>query len=335
MVRPSVSFVSLGTRTGGRRHRPRHGARERPGVAVETVTRRLQRAVREVESEPLRTGDVSPEQPDDGVAAGWVPDGPPAPAVTSAPPLVGGAQRGSDSSRPIDPRHGPSALQGVVDRLPLELRAAAVAPARRAVAGLVVVAVAALLLAFVLWELSRPVSRPAAAVQRTSSEVGRAPAQVHPAPSATTAVVVTVHVAGAVRRPGLVQLPSGARVSDAVAQAGGPTSKAAVASVNLARPLVDGEQVVVLTKGQAPVGGVAPTAGSAPAAGGSSQGTVVDINTATVEQLDGLPGVGPVLAQRIVDWRTRNGRFSAVDELREVAGIGDAKFADLRGRVRV
>jgi competence protein ComEA len=118
-----------------------------------------------------------------------------------------------------------------------------------------------------------------------------------------------------------------------VERAGGGTAKAALASVNLARVLVDGEQVVVLRVGESGPPVAASAAGGPQPAGSSA--AQVDLNTATVEQLDALPGVGPVLAQRILDWRTRNGRFNAVGELQEVAGIGEAKFADLEARVRV
>lgn len=131
-----------------------------------------------------------------------------------------------------------------------------------------------------------------------------------------------------------MRLRAGARVGEAVDSAGGGTPKAALESVNLARVLIDGEQVVVLRVGQVAAAPLSGVTGGPPGPGGSA-GALVDLNTATVEQLDGLPGVGPVLAQRILDWRTRNGRFSAVSELQEVAGIGQAKFADLEPRVRV
>lgn len=146
---------------------------------------------------------------------------------------------------------------------------------------------------------------------------------------------VVVHVAGQVKAPGLVRLPQGSRVADAVSAAGGVTRPRAADSVNLARPLVDGEQIVVGgTASSSPATG--PTAGSAgnplsplPAS------AVIDLNTATVEQLDSLPGIGPVIAARIITWRSTNGRFTSVDELSEVSGIGDAVLSSVRDLVRV
>ncbi|MEV1130608.1 ComEA family DNA-binding protein [Agromyces sp. NPDC049794] len=132
-----------------------------------------------------------------------------------------------------------------------------------------------------------------------------------------------VHVLGAVAKPGLVELRAGARVVDAVAAAGGFTAQADPAGVNLARPVVDGEQLVVLAIGEvpAPAGAVG---GGAPAGDG-----LVHLNTADVAELDTLPRIGPALAQRIIDWREANGPFASVDQLLEVAGIGDAVFSGL------
>jgi competence protein ComEA len=130
-----------------------------------------------------------------------------------------------------------------------------------------------------------------------------------------------VDVVGAVRRPGLYRVRSGARVADAVAHAGGPTRKADLQLVNLAALVADGEQVVVPQRGGG--GGPAATGGSAP-------GGPVHLNSATLEQLDALPGVGPVTAQKIVDYRTQHGGFRSVDELDAVPGIGPARLADLR-----
>ena len=142
-----------------------------------------------------------------------------------------------------------------------------------------------------------------------------------------------VHVSGAVARPGLYRLEGGARLVDAVAAAGGFAEDADEAGVNLARPVSDGEQVVV------PVVGAAPTAGSGAAGGGAAGGVAgdarVNLNTATVADLDTLPRVGPAIAQRIIDWRTTNGRFSAVDDLLSVPGIGEKMLESLRPLVAV
>jgi competence protein ComEA len=148
-------------------------------------------------------------------------------------------------------------------------------------------------------------------------------------PSAAPRVVV-VHVAGRVRRPGLVRAAPGARVADVIASAGGALPGADLTSVNLARQVTDGEQIVVGVPGARP-----PTAspGAGPSTGGA--GGQVDLNTASLAQLEGLPGVGPVLAQRILDWRTEHGRFSSVDELQEVSGVGPKKFESLKPHVRV
>ena len=157
------------------------------------------------------------------------------------------------------------------------------------------------------------------------------------APSGSAAVgaaLVVVHVAGRVRRPGLVRLPPGSRVADALAAAGGVLPGVDLTTINLARVLTDGEQVLVGVTGP---GGTAagPGLGSGGGgAGGGGAGGLVDLNTATLEQLEGLPGVGPVLAQRILDFRSSHGRFATVDELREVSGIGERKYADIEPKVR-
>ncbi len=144
---------------------------------------------------------------------------------------------------------------------------------------------------------------------------------------------LVVDVVGKVRKPGLVRLQPGSRVADAIAAAGGALPGVDATSVNRARPLVDGEQVAV---GVATGGGSAPV--SKPPAGSAAPGRqqpVLDLNTATVEALDALPGVGPVMAQRIVDWRSEHGRFTSVEELGDVSGIGERKLASLRSKVRV
>jgi len=152
---------------------------------------------------------------------------------------------------------------------------------------------------------------------------------------------VTVHVAGAVGRPGVVTLRSGSRAVDAVDAAGGLATGADADRVNLAAPLVDGERLLIPLVGQpAPVEVLPqlPGTGSgstAPGSGPSRAGGPVDINTATVADLDALPGIGPATAQAIVAHRDEQGPFASVDELLDVRGIGDAKLATLRDLVVV
>ena len=141
---------------------------------------------------------------------------------------------------------------------------------------------------------------------------------------------VAVHVAGRVRRPGLVRLPAGSRVHDAIRAAGGVTSGADLDAVNLARKLVDGEQVRVPGPGD-PAPPLPPGAPSTPGAGPSAP---LDLNTATVEQLDTLPGVGEVTANRILAYRSAH-PFTTVDQLLEVPGIGQRRFDQLKDLVTV
>ena len=148
------------------------------------------------------------------------------------------------------------------------------------------------------------------------------------APARTaTAAQLYVNVVGAVRRPGLYRLPEGARVADALARAGGVTRRAQVELVNLAARVADGEQVVVPRRGAA---GAAPVAAGG---GGAASSGPVHLNSATIEQLDALPGVGPVTAQKIVDYRQEHGGFKSVDDLDAVPGIGPARLENLRGLV--
>ncbi|MEV4180756.1 ComEA family DNA-binding protein [Streptosporangium canum] len=140
-----------------------------------------------------------------------------------------------------------------------------------------------------------------------------------------TLIEVTVHVTGKVRRPGVITLPAGSRITDAVQAAGGVRKGAATGPLNLARKLVDGEQIIVGAAG--PAAAAPPTADPAP--------IVLDLNTATPEQLEQLPGVGEVLARRIVEYRDGHGGFRTVEQLREVSGIGDRKYAEIREKVHV
>ncbi|PYY64393.1 MULTISPECIES: ComEA family DNA-binding protein [unclassified Curtobacterium] len=162
---------------------------------------------------------------------------------------------------------------------------------------------------------------------------------------------VVVHVLGAVRRSGVVELPTSSRVGDALERAGGATDDADLDRLNLARVLTDGERLYVPRLGQQEVpealglmadgAAAGPTAaagagGSGGTAGTGAEGsTVVDLNTADQTALETLPGIGPGLAGRIIAWRDEHGRFTAVEDLLDVSGIGDVRFAELRGRVRV
>ena len=141
---------------------------------------------------------------------------------------------------------------------------------------------------------------------------------------------LVVHVAGAVRQPGLYRLEDGSRVDDAIQRAGGAKPKAALDLVNLAAPVADGQQVVVPERGAS--GGAAGGAAGETAAGdvaAASPGGRVHLNSATVEQLDALPGIGPVTAQKIIDYRTEKGAFTSVEELDAVPGIGPARLEQL------
>lgn len=164
-----------------------------------------------------------------------------------------------------------------------------------------------------------------------------APTERVASPSPTAAATVAagriyVHVDGQVRAPGLYVLPAGSRVVDAIASAGGFGEEADRASVNLARVVSDGEQLVVPGEGDPPPAAGGGTPGGATDAAGAA---VVDINTADASALEELPRVGPAIAQRIIEWRDANGRFTAVEDLLAVPGIGEKMLESLRPLVRV
>lgn len=148
----------------------------------------------------------------------------------------------------------------------------------------------------------------------------------------TTLPELVVHAAGAVNRPGVYRLPPSSRVVDLVERAGGPSDSAQLERLNLAAPLVDGSRIYVPRKGESDPGLSNDQTGSA---GASAANSVLDLNTATAEQLDGLPGIGPSTAKKILDERKRVGRFRSVEDLLEVRGIGEAKLSDIRSLVRV
>jgi competence protein ComEA len=160
-----------------------------------------------------------------------------------------------------------------------------------------------------------PAARAAAPVRLARSSGGRA----------------VVHVTGAVRRPGVYRLPSWARLDLAVKRAGGPAHGADLEGVNLAAKIADGQQVVVPRTGTA---GAAAAGTGVAAAGGAAAGPI-SLNTATVEQLDQLEGVGPATAQKILEWRKQHGGFRSVEDLKQITGIGPKKFAALKVKVRM
>ena len=266
----------------------------------------------------------------------------------------------------VDPAPGPDGphrpgrtrllRESVADRLPPVLRGGALDPAVRGAFGLAAVAlIAALVAGCYAWQARpRAVALPPAAgsvAPASQSPPAARPAAdpVDPRGGRAAAIgagqpaEVVVHVAGKVHRPGVVTLPSTARVDDAVVAAGGALPGTDLSTVDLARHVVDGEQILVGVPGApaamsaappAAVSGQGTSSTGQPATGGGPA-VPLDLNTSGPEQLDGLPGVGPVLAQRIIAWRTEHGGFRSVDELREVKGLGGKKFDDIAPLVRV
>ncbi|MFC3383430.1 ComEA family DNA-binding protein [Couchioplanes azureus] len=201
-------------------------------------------------------------------------------------------------------------------------------PGRRGVRALAAVAVVVVLIAAVLAWRARPRVDPAVAPVAADSTLDGPGAGGAVAATSSGPAEVVVAVGGKVHRPGLVRLVPGARVADAVRAAGGARPGVDVAPLNLARKVVDGELIMV---------GVPQPPGAAPAGAGVSAaaGGLVNLNTATLADLDALPGVGPVLAQRILDARDAQGGFRAVTDLRKVDGIGAARYEQLKDLVTV
>lgn len=267
-----------------------------------------------------------------------------------------GETRGARSHDDLPSSRLVRAADGVLE-IPTGLKGARVAPPWAAVAGAALVVIVAV--AVVLFTLfgsgtsEEPVATRAtpasgAPTAFTSPPAGTgaqvidptAAASTAPGPAATTAPAapappLVVHVVGEVRDAGVVSVPAGSRVQDVIKKAGGSTNKAVLSGLNLARPVVDGEQIVVPDKEGAPIPvNVQPPPSSASGAGGTA-GAPIDLNTADQATLEQLDGVGPVLAQRILEWRAAHGRFTSVDELGDVKGVGDATLEKLRPRVRV
>ncbi|MEU1135153.1 ComEA family DNA-binding protein, partial [Streptomyces sp. NPDC005900] len=276
----------------------------------------------------------------------------------------GGLLETESASGLEDPQAGPSRRErmglAVRERLPVWLQSRCGMERRGVIALAVVLVVAAVLAAQHFWTgRARPVRAPEV-VRAAGAAADRgarpAPSAGPPAPAGRAAADtggavgaaagqggggIVVDVSGKVRHPGVRRLPAGSRVADALRAAGGARPGTDLAGLNRARFLTDGEQVVVgAPRPPAGGGGTGTAAGAGSAAAGSAGAAgpaatgPVGLNTATAEQLDELPGVGPVLAQHIIDYRTEHGGFRTVEELREVNGIGDRRFADLQDLVR-
>lgn len=213
-------------------------------------------------------------------------------------------------------------------------------------AAIVILTLAVLCGLVVGWTLSRPVEVHALQASVTSDsppETTPEPASTQEAPEQTSensepatpppATTVTVYVSGHVNTPGLVELPAGSRVAGAVDRAGGMTAEADQNALNLARVLNDGEHIIVPAPGDDLPAPDPPLSDPSLSEPSSSEGGLVSLNGASAADLETLPGIGPTLAQRIIDWRDTNGQFSSIEELMEVSGIGPATFAELRDRV--
>ncbi len=267
------------------------------------------------------------------------------PEVTEVPETGG---REGATARRSPPGRRERFAEAVRERIPLWVRTRCGLEPRTLAALAVVLAVATVIAGAFFWtgrpepvrapDVVRAVPPPVAA---SASEVSTPlPAQAAPPTAVASAASqpnVVVDVSGKVRRPGVLTLPAGSRVADALSAAGGAQPGADLTGLNRARVLLDGEQVLVGLPGPpggGPGPGAAPGPAGGPAAGAPGPAAPLSLNAATAEQLDSLPGVGPVLAQHIVDHRSRHGGFRTVAELRDVDGIGERRFADLEPLVR-
>lgn len=301
--------------------------------AAEVARRRLELLSAELAA--IRPDSVEPPSHDVGAGSGEPP--PPSPAQPRSapepePPLVA-------------PGHGRHARRAervggwTEDRLPPAFQGRTrVGPSQLTVVAVLVAAA----LGFLAWWTVRAADPGELVPTGAAAPVPSAPTPLVPAPPGPSPPTETseasaaasgeapggdlvVDVAGKVRRPGIVRLPAGSRVVDALEAAGGARRGVDLTNLNLARPLVDGEQVLV---GVRAVPGVAASAAAAPS-GAAPAGPLVNLNTADSAELETLPGVGPVTAAAILQWRADHGAFSAVEELLEVSGIGDATLAEI------
>jgi competence protein ComEA len=256
-------------------------------------------------------------------------------ALFDRPPTVADPVPEPAAAGPVRSPRRPSWRTAVLERLPVwvQLRCGMELRTVAALAGVLVLA--AVFAAHHFWAGRPRTVQPPPVARAATSPVGQVTGGSATPAVRPSAAEVVVDVAGKVRAPGVRHLPAGARVTDALKAAGGPLPGADTSGLNLARPLTDGEQVVV---GQpvAPAEAAGSRGGGAAQASGTGGGTggPLSLNTATAEQLDALPGVGPVLARRIVEYRTEHGAFTSVSQLRQVTGVGERRFQELQPLVR-
>ncbi|HSP53771.1 MAG TPA: helix-hairpin-helix domain-containing protein [Cryobacterium sp.] len=236
----------------------------------------------------------------------------------------------------------PDPVVAALDRLAPSAQGRAPARVRIGVGAAVLLLIAALATAVVVSAVGQQAGHQVVSPADPAAGAASGADDAGPAPSASggasaSGARIFVHVLGAVRRPGLFELSAGARVMDAVAAAGGLTETADPAGTNLARALSDGEQLYLPQLGEVPAGPPpgSGAAGSGASGSGGGASALVNLNTATVADLDTLPRIGPAMAQRILDYRDANGPFAAVDDLRNVTGIGEKTFEALSALVTV
>ena len=249
--------------------------------------------------------------------------------ISAGQPPLGAPRRATDEPDPTEPEPSASTPEQppgeptVTPQGPWRRLGAAVTPRHAAVVGLLLVAAVVV----TIFALGRSA---ATEVQLTPEAVAETPAAATPSPSVPT--LLRVHVGGAVAEPGVVQVPAGSIVQDAIAAAGGLIAEADPASLNLAAPVSDGMQILIGTVDE-PLGEI-ETDQAADSGGGPSTDGVVNLNTATQAELEELPGVGPVMAGAILAWREENGNFGSVEELQEISGIGPKTYEKLAPLVR-